>query len=199
MASVFVSITATSPLPTSLGGTQVKFNGIAAPLFFASGLQINAQVPSSLLGAASATLEVVGPHGNDVSTVPLASVSPGIFSFTSDGKGPGAILHADSFAPVTSGNPARPGEIVLLYATGLGQTNPPVRDGQQATEAPITSSYSVSIGGQPAEGRYAGLAPGFAGLYQVNAVVPPGLAAGTYNVTVTVSGGTSNTVTLAVR
>ncbi len=190
------------PLPTTLGGTQVKFNGVAAPLFFTSGLQINVQVPAALLGATSARMEVVGPNGSDVSTVPLslAAVSPGIFSFTSDGKGPGAILHADSFAAVTSDNPARPGEIVLIFATGLGQTNPPLREGEAVSSAtPITGSAIVTIGGQRAAVQYAGLAPGFAGLYQVNAVVPASLAAGSHNVILTVNGVTSNTVTLAAR
>lgn len=188
------------PLPTSLGGTQVRFNGVAAPLIFTSGLQINAIVPSSVLGQTSARLEIVGPNGSDVLTVSLAGVSPGIFTIPAGGTGPGAILHNEDFTLVSSGNPARTGEIVAIFATGLGQTTPPIRDGQQvAGLAPATGTVTVTIGGRTATIMYAGLAPNFAGLYQVNATVPPDLAPGSHNVAVTVNGVASNTVTLAVR
>ena len=190
------------PLPTSLKGTQVKFNGTAAPLFFTSGLQINAQAPVALLGQASATLEVTGPHGSDVSTVSLAAVSPGLFSLTSDGRGPGAIVHLDG-AIVSAGQPARPGEIVLVFGAGFGATNPQIKEGEAAGgPAPITGSAVVHIGGQavpPENVLYAGLSGEFAGLYQINLKVPDTLPAGTHNLTVTVNGVISNTVTLAVQ
>lgn len=195
------------PLPTTMpfsGGTQVTFNGVAAPLFFVSGLQINVQVPSAMLGLTSATLEVTAPNGDDVSTVSLAPVSPGIFALNAQGTGPGAILHDDSTTLVTAANPARAGETVVIFVTGLGQTSPPITDGQQGVNSKTNGTVTVSVGGLAATVQYAGQAPGFAGLYQVNAVVPASLTTGTYNVAVGISGVqsntvTSNTVTLAVR
>ncbi len=187
------------PIPTTLAGNQMRFNGVAAPLLFVSGLQINAIVPSAVLGASSAVLEIVGPHGSDVLTVSLAGVSPGIFTIPAGGTGPGAITDAVSFALITSSAPARPGQIISIFCTGLGQTNPPIRDGQQASGLnPATGNVSVTVGGRSATIQYAGLAPNFAGLYQVNVTVPD-LAAGTHNLTVTVNGVASNTATLAVR
>ncbi|MGH7462543.1 MAG: hypothetical protein ACREMA_16160, partial [Longimicrobiales bacterium] len=97
-------------------------------------------------------------------------------------------------------NPARAGETVVIFASGLGQTNPAVRDGDVPSgPIPITGTSAVTIGGQAATVQYAGKAPGFAGLYQVNAVVPSGLAPGTHDLVLRINNVPSNTVTLAVR
>lgn len=179
--------------PTDSGGTRVRVAGIAAPLYAVHDSQINFQVPTSVTGS-SATLEVVSPNGSETTTISLAAVAPGVFSFSSDGKGAGAILHAN-FTPVNDQNPAGAGEVVLIYLTGLGATNPPVADGVLAPTAPSVVRPSVTIGGQSARVDYAGTAPGFAGLYQINAAVPAGLAAGIHSLIV--SG--ANTVTIAVK
>lgn len=185
-------------LVRTFGGTQVRFAGVAAPLYAVHDNQINVQVPTALTGTSSATLEVFSPNGSETTTVSVAAVAPGIFSFSSDGKGPGAILHPD-FSPVTAANPAVAGEVVLIYLTGLGPTNPPVSEGQLAPVATATTPVSVTIGGKQTGADYAGTAPGFAGLYQINAAVPSGLASGAQPVIVSAGGMTSNTVTIAVR
>lgn len=179
--------------PGESGGTQVRVGGVAAPLYAVHDSQINFQVPTSLTGS-SATLEVVSPNGSETTTISLAAVAPGVFSFSSDGKGPGAILHAN-FTPVTDQNPASAGEVVLIYLTGLGATTPPVADGVLAPTAPAVVRPTVTIGGRTATVDYAGTAPGFAGLYQINAAVPAGTPAGNQSVIVT----GANTVTIAVR
>ena len=170
------------PLPTMLGETSVTFNGIAAPLFFVSGTQINAQVPFELVaGAGLVTVQVT--RGGETSTaqpVAIAAVSPGIFTQNEQGTGPGAILHAADFQPVSESNPAQTGEFLLIFCTGLGPVLPEVASGNVApgTEplAETLSTPMVNIGGIPAEVGYSGLAPGFVRLYQVNVEVPVGVS-----------------------
>ena len=170
------------PLPTKLGDTSVTFNGIAAPLFFVSPGQINAQVPFELVaGADSVTVQLTrGSETSELQSIALAAVSPGIFTLNAQGTGAGAILHAADFQPVTESNPALPGEFLLIFCTGLGPVLPEVPSGNVApgTE-PLARTVSlplVNIGGIPAEVVYSGLAPGFVGLYQVNVEVPVGVS-----------------------
>ncbi len=193
----------TLPLPTSLGGAQVKVNGTPAPLFFVSPGQINFQLPPDVTGT-SVTIVVSrdGVDGLSVS-VPLVSTLPGLFTLSADGKGPGAILKAD-FSPVSATNPAPRGSVVLLYGSGMGAVNPPVAAGQPApTSEPLSRMVltpQVTIGGQQAAVLFAGLAPGFVGLYQINVQVPASVTPGTaVQVVVTISGSISNTVTMAVQ
>jgi uncharacterized protein (TIGR03437 family) len=79
-----------------------------------------------------------------------------------------------------SARPARSGEVVVLYATGMGQVTPSVREGSPAPSDPLASVVApikVTIQSRPAEVVFAGLAPGMAGVYQLNIVVPEGLDA----------------------
>jgi uncharacterized protein (TIGR03437 family) len=97
-------------------------------------------------------------------------------------------------------NPATAGEIITIYCTGLGAVNPPVATGAGPTAAAQTViPVQVSIGGTPAEVFYAGVTPGFAGLYQINAQVPPGTASGAQPMVVTQNGLASNMVTVAIQ
>ena len=108
------------PLPTTLGDTSVTFNNIPAPLFFVSGTQINAQVPFEVPTSAVSVLVKRGNNASAVQAVNAAGVSPGIFTVNQQGTGPGATLHADDFQPVSQSAPARPGEFLLIFCTGLG-------------------------------------------------------------------------------
>jgi len=190
----------TTPLPTVLGETSVTFNGIPAPLFYVSAGQINVQAPFEL-PMGTATVQV--KRGNLVSAVRSVSVnpiSPGIFVMDQTTKA-GAILHAD-FTLVSSSSPARPGESLLIFCTGLGAVRGAVKSGDRAPSTPpladtITTPV-VSIGGQLAPVTFSGLAPGFIGLYQVNVVVPAGVGAGNQSVQITTGGIVSNTATVAV-
>jgi uncharacterized protein (TIGR03437 family) len=102
---------------------------------------------------------------------------------------------------VDDSNPASPGEIVSIYCTGLGAVNPPVEVGMAPpSPSPVAVvAPEVRIGGQPAQVSFAGLAPGFAGLFQINAEIPPGTSAGAQDVVVSSGGMNSNTVTVAVH
>ncbi|MBI3666399.1 MAG: hypothetical protein HY236_09290 [Acidobacteria bacterium] len=167
-----------SNFATDLASARVRFNDTAAPLIFARYDQVAAVVPYALDGATSAqvTLEFSGNTSNAI-TVPVAAASPGLFTVDSSGRGQGAILNQDTTLN-SAANPAALGSVVVLYATGGGQTDPPGVDGTLAT-APypkLKLPVTVTMGGQLATIEYAGAAPGLvAGVIQVNARVPPGI------------------------
>jgi uncharacterized protein (TIGR03437 family) len=185
------------PLPTTLEGVSVTVNGTAAPLFFVSGSQVNIQVPFGLTGnTATIVLTNGGQRSNEV-RVPLARTSPGIFSY-SDQQSPNRaiILHAD-FTLVTPTSPARPGETVIIYLTGLGELNPPVATGAGNPGSPLSTAVDrqvqILFGGEVATNvAFIGGAPFFAGLNQINAVVPQNVVGGT-NIPVAISTGNAFT------
>jgi uncharacterized protein (TIGR03437 family) len=154
--------------------TQILIGGILAPILFASPSQINIVVPFGLSGT-SAQVQVFY-HGQLTAsaTVPVQAASPALFASDGSGGGPGAILNQDGSvnSPI---NPAAPGSVVSMFATGAGVTNPTSVDGA-LTAAPYPAPrlpVSVTIGGVPAKITYAGAAPGLvAGVIQINAVVP---------------------------
>ena len=188
------------PLPTTLGNVTVRINEIPAPLFFVSPGQVNAQVPFAISGT-TATITV--DNGNLPSasiTLGIAPAAPGIFTLSQDGTGPGAVLHPDG-SLVSGTSPATVDEVVAIFCTGLGSVTPAVESGQPAPLFPAATTLTtpqVTIGGELAEVVFSGLAPGFIGLYQVNARVPAGLPAGPQPLVIT-SGLSSNSVTLAVE
>jgi uncharacterized protein (TIGR03437 family) len=155
------------PLPMTLGSTDVRLNSIQCPLLYVSTTQINLQVPYGLSSNGSFPL-VVGVNSliSAAQQLTFSETAPSIFN----SAGTGAILHAN-YSAVSASNPATPGEIVLIFATGLGETVPPSTAGAAATSGLVTG-VSVTIGGVTADVSYAGVAPGYAGLYQVNTTVP---------------------------
>jgi uncharacterized protein (TIGR03437 family) len=129
----------------------------------------------------------------------VAAVSPGIF-IVDQASGAGAILHATDFSPVGVGAPARGGEYLVIYCTGLGPLRIPVISGESAPAVPPLAETiyvpAVRIGGLPANVVYSGLAPGFVGLYQINAQAPVGLSTGNQPVQITILEVASNTATI---
>jgi uncharacterized protein (TIGR03437 family) len=91
------------------------------------------------------------------------------------------------------------GETVLIYCTGLGQVSSRPADGEAGNGQPTTATAHVTIGGIPAAVSFSGLAPGFVGLYQINAKVPGGLHSGNQPVIIQIDGASSNSVLLPVR
>jgi uncharacterized protein (TIGR03437 family) len=173
------------PIPTSLEGVSVSVtaaNGtFPAPLNFVSTGQINLLVPYELTGS-SATFQVtaLGSPSNSV-TVPLAATAPGIFTQDSSGGGTGVFLHAN-FSLITGASPAARGETILIFMTGLGAVKPSVLDGAAGPPGPNTANVqatlSVLMDNIASTVSYQGLAPGFAGLYQVNVTVPTTVSPG---------------------
>ncbi len=169
------------PIPTTLGGVQVFVNGLAAPVQLVSETQISAVIPFEISGQYFATfqVEVNGSKSNQV-TVYADSTAPGIYTLSENGIGEGAILHGD-YTAVTDSHPAQPGESVFGYMVGLGAVTPQVKDGAPGPGSPLSNSVEAADivvllfdGEDVAEANvsFAGLAPGFAGLYQVNFTLP---------------------------
>jgi adhesin/invasin len=133
----------------------------------------------------------------------VATAQPGIFTANQQGSGQGVILKSDQITIAQPATPAAIGETIVIYCTGLGAVNPPVAAGIPSPASPLSQTVSpvtVVIGGQSAEVKFAGLTPGFAGLYQINAVVPSGVTPGdAVPVFLQVAGQTSPSVTMALR
>jgi uncharacterized protein (TIGR03437 family) len=185
------------PLSNTMGDTTITINGIPAPLFFVSPQQVNAQVPYEV-ALGPAMVEVVSSSGMALAQTNIVAVSPGIFT---QGNGDGALLDAVSFAPVTSSQPIAAGRYIAIYCTGLGAVTPSSPTGDIPPSPPpnVMAATEVRIDGQAVPWLGSVLAPGFAGLYQVNAQVPATLPAGTHQLQIVVGGVTSNTVNLATR
>jgi uncharacterized protein (TIGR03437 family) len=189
-------------LRRTLAGTRVWFDEVEAPLLFVRWDQINAQTPYALEGRTSVVVQVEhqGALSNPVA-MDVAGTAPGVF-VEAGSAGQGAIVNEDRTRN-SDANPAARGSVVEIYATGEGQTEPAGEDGKLAEEPyPVPRlAVAVSIGGLPADIEFAGAAPGFAGLLQINARIPAGVAPGD-DVPVVVSiGGVSaqGGVTIAVE
>lgn len=198
------------PLETTLGGATVNVGGVDAPLFFSSSGQINVQLPFDLVPNGRSPIVVrtrPQPTAPETIAVPelvtIADVQPAIFTTNSQGTGQGAILDVQ-FRLANSSAPAAPGEVVQVFCTGLGITEPRVVSGQTAPSAEPLARVTIPVeargGGQTARVHFAGLAPGFVGLYQVNVEIPAGAGSGPEIPLVLIQNGVpSNTVTLALR
>ena len=196
------------PYLTTLAGTQVLLGGQPLPLQFVSAGLINAVVPfeTPVNGFQELLISQNGTYSLPESVV-VASVSPAIFTQSETGQGAGVIVVYKSNGTVyetSSTQPASAGDLLLIYAAGLGPVDPAVADGMAAPlSAPFPATVNpvtATVGGQPAQVQFAGLAPGYAGVYQVNVIVPPGVAAGaTVPVILTVGGFSSAPVTVAIQ
>lgn len=195
-----VAPAAALPLTTQLLDAQVMVNGVAAPLVYAAPLQLNAQIPFETQ-TGTAQVQVMSSAGSGTMTVQVAAAAPAIFTLNQQGTGPGAIQHATTYQVVTDSNPATAGEIVSIYCTGLGAVNPPAQTGAVPPVPPPQTvvPVQVSIGGITVQPLYAGVAPGFPGLYQVNAQIPIGTRSGAQPLQILQNGVASNTVTVAVQ
>jgi uncharacterized protein (TIGR03437 family) len=204
LSSVTTSIQGGQVFPTTgLGGVTVTINGISCPLYSVSPGQINAVVPyevaSNPTGLANIQVTNNGVPSNVVQ-VYTTDASPGSFGYQpsnpqmSDPIGFAAARHAATGQLITSDNPAEPGEYISLYLTGLGTVSPAITDGAVGPSNPLSysdlfNSTSLTVNfndynpngstGNQGNIQFAGLAPGFAGLYQINVQVPTsGLGAG---------------------
>jgi uncharacterized protein (TIGR03437 family) len=163
-------------LPTSLGNVSVQVSNSAVPLLYVSPSQINFLIPSGLIdGAISVQVERQGLVGPSV-TLTLVDAAPA--PFVDSGNFALAEDFNQNYALVNAANAAHPGDTVVLYLTGLGHTLPNPNPGEApATAAPLANpaELSVLLNGTPVVSTlilYAGLTPGFAGLYQINLMLP---------------------------
>ena len=195
------------PWPTLLGNTQVLLGGQPLPLYFTSSGQIAAVVPYNI--APNSVQQVIVQNGSAYSQpepVMVAAAQPGVFSQNSSGTGPGSILgQKPGGIPAlnTTANPASVGDALLIFCTGLGTVTPSVPAGAAASSTTLSytdNQVTVTVGGKDAQVLFAGLAPGWVALYQVNVLVPPGVTAGaSVPVVVTAAGAASAPVTVAIQ
>jgi len=194
------------PLPTTLGGVRVRIGNVDAGLFFVAPSQINFLIPSTVADGASVTVTVTNANSTTATgTLTIVRSAPGIFSAKATGLGAAAaqttfdgvtyqnVYNADGTErDVNAGTKDRP-NVLVLYTTGIRNTpaaNPTDGNG-------VAESVSVRIQGVPATVLFAGPIPGFAGLDQVNVVIPPELAGiGSVNIRIRANNRDSNTVTM---
>ncbi len=196
------------PLPLILGGGSIRVGNQNAPLFMMSCRQANVQIPWEVVGQTQLSVSgVVGDQVSAAQTATLVAFSPGIFAMNMLGTGQGLVQISPTTqlaAPLGSlGRPVARGEYILIYTTGLGPVSNQPATGAAALSSPLSRTPTmptVTIGGSAAQVTYSGLAPGFAGLYQVNAIIPAGAPSGdSVELVLSMGGVTANTVTIAVQ
>ena len=185
-----LQVDSTGKVATTLAGTQVFFDGTPAAMVYSATGQLSAIVPYEVAGrfATSVTVQYLADKSSAI-TVPVATSAPGIFTLGTTSQG--AILNQDSTVNGAN-NPAAPGSVIQIFATGEGQTQPAGIDGliTGTTLAMPVLSVTVQINGETAKVIYAGAAPGEpSGVLQVDAIVPSDAAAGNL-VPVTIQVGT---------
>ncbi len=186
LAPVEIS-TPSLPLPTELGGVRVRIGGVDAPLLYVSPTQINFQLPYNLRGAV--TVRVTTPNGFDSAPAVVAEAAPAILAVVWGGR------------RVSAAQPVDTGALLTIYLTGLGAVRGDISAGEGAPSRPLPTAASVNvrIGNRVVQPSFAGLAPGFSGLYQVNLTVPPDMAPGSYPLRVVTAGISSQSATLTLQ
>jgi len=214
-----LSTASSVPFSTNLGGTSVTFGDVAAPLHFVSATQINAQVPWNVTGAT--TNMVVSRNGTSSvpTAVPLTGANPGVYSLNGSGSGQAlAFINPDyalaatvGLVPGLASRPARGSDpnpnnrdVLIIYASGLGAVDSPLANGTNSLDKlrSVSQPLQVLFGNVPAtEVFFAGLAPEFVGVYQLNVRIPAGAPTGNAVPLRIVEGGITSTaaITIAIQ
>ncbi len=200
------AIATSQPLPETLAGVQVLVNGTPAPLFFASPGQINFQVPHNVPATTNNAFTGFVPSGAVTIQVvrdgqliragvfQIAPSVPAVFTLDQSGTGSATALDAFTFAgpPFDATRAGGQPNVIAVFGTGLGADATDV-DGN------VSSGVNATIDGNPAPVLYAGRAPGFTGLNQLNVMFPSGITSGTHTLVLARNGVPSNVVTVAIR
>jgi uncharacterized protein (TIGR03437 family) len=179
--------TASLPFSTLFNGVKVMINQVAAPIYYVSPTQISVVVPFGTESNSVAQIYVInnGTQSNLVTEF-TGTTSVGVFTNNPEGGlGYAAALHPD-YSVISESSPAKIGETVAVYLTGMGEVSPRVQNGTPAPSSPLSYTTATPLVFLlDASGHYlsanvgfTGLAPGYAGLYQINFTVPSGLASG---------------------
>jgi uncharacterized protein (TIGR03437 family) len=184
------------PLPTVLGDSCLTVNGQPVPVMYVSPRQINAQLPFSVDGSTQLVLRTPGGV-SDSFNVTILPAAPSVFRNSSAGPETGiatVVRQANGYV-VTPSNPVHRGDMLTIYATGLGRTIPAVESGMPSPSEPLAEAMIrplVTIGGVPVEVQFAGLTPGEIGVYQINVRVTEQVPLG-LDVPLSITQGTGST------
>jgi uncharacterized protein (TIGR03437 family) len=186
-------------LPTQLDGVGVTVDGKPAAVYYISPGQLDVQAPDDST-TGSVQVVVTAPQGTATATATMQTVSPGLFMYNTANRNYIAAQHVD-YSLVGPSAPAKPGEVIILYATGFGPTTPPTPSGQLVTTAyPVVnlSAITLTVGGKPAQVLWAGVTE--AGLWQMNVQVPQDLTSGDAVVLAQIGGkSTQSNVFLSIQ
>jgi uncharacterized protein (TIGR03437 family) len=199
-----------APLPLLLGGTSMTVDNLPAALFYVSPLQINFQVPwISISKPTQFPLLITQGEGLTIMSFMLTPYAPALFTANGQGSGQASAIISNTTSPAAptgaypGSRPAKPGEFVLLYCTGLGAvTNPPATGDVSPSNPPAATltTPTLKLGGASVPVSFSGLAPNFVGLYQVNFQIPANATGGSgVPLVLSIGGVSSNTATIAIQ
>jgi len=195
------------PLPDQLATTSIVLGGARVPLVYASGNQINALVPYRL--STNTKYQIIVQRGLTLSspeTVAIFDSQPAVFTTDASGKGQGHIYKVTPNGAQVLADPVSPamaGDVLTVYCAGLGEVLPALTAGMPAPVDSLENTVNpvtATIGGVAADVLFAGLTPGFTGLYQINIIVPRGVIPGdAVPLVITAAGIISQPVWMALR
>ena len=164
------------PLPTALADSCLTVNGLPVPILFVSPAQINAQMPFEMLGNVTMTLRTPGGVSDNYNVTILPG-APSVFRASLPGLDSAVptIVRDRNGQIVTGSNPVHRGDVLVIYSTGLGRTNPDTPTGMPSPSSPLAAALNVPqvlLGNMNLPLLYAGLSPGEIGVYQINVKVP---------------------------
>ena len=205
-----LSVANSVPLSTALSDvSSVTINGMPAPLMSVSDGQITAQVPWEVVPGAANVIVNRTASSSQPMPVQVNAFAPAMIALNLGNlqalatNADGTITAVTGPLPGFNAHPATVGDTITFYAMGLGTVNPPPFDGANSSDATrqTTSVPTVQIGGVMAQVSFSGLSPQFVGIYQLNVVVPGGVATGSaVPVQVqTADGSNANPVTIALQ
>jgi len=189
------TIGANGAFGTSAGGTTVYFGGTPAPILYTSANQVGVIAPFEITGGSIQVYATYNGQPSNAVSIPVAAFTPSIFTLDYSGKGQAAAINNADSSVNGSAHPAAAGSYIELFATGLGQTNPPGTDGALSTlpsPPQLSQTLTATIGGKPAVVQYSGGAPNVVqGISQINLQIPAGLTPGPNQVVITIGGVSS--------
>lgn len=190
------------PLPTALADSCLSVNGLPVPILFVSPNQINAQMPFEMIGDVTMILRTPGGVSDNFNLTILPG-APSVFHASLPGLSSSVpvIVRNSNGELVTGSDPVHRGDTLIIWATGLGQTTPAGQTGLPAPSSPLATAITtpqVTLGNANVSVLYAGLAPKYIGVYQINVQVPRNAPMGVAVPLVINQGGMSTTISLRV-